>query len=137
MRETEIVIATILDVRDNVQAHLSKWFATIENICSMVGIVLSLPRRCSRQPHRSNMPAETPSEYYCRTISIPLLDHLLSKMKFRFGKHQQTALLGLSLVPSILVTLPTENFNFKVKQLAKLYECDLPSPDCIESELHS
>ena len=56
-------------------------------------------------------------------------------MKYRFGKHQQTATLGLSIVPSVLVTLQTDDFNSKVKQLAKLYECDLPY--CIESELHS
>ena len=49
VREIVIVIATIRDVRDNVQAHHSKWFATIENMCSMVGIVPSLPRRCGRQ----------------------------------------------------------------------------------------
>ena len=71
-REIEIVIATIQDVRDNVQAHHSKWFATIENMCLMVGIVPSLPRRCGRQAHHSNMPADTTSAYYCRTISIPL-----------------------------------------------------------------
>ena len=109
VREIEIVIATIQDVRDNVQAHHSKWFATIENMCSMVGIVPSLLRRCGRQDHRSNMQADTPSEYFCRTISIPLLDHLLSEMNSRFSKHQQTALLGLSIVPSVLVTLPTED----------------------------
>lgn len=137
VREIETVTATIQDVRDNVQTHHFKWFLTIENMCSTVGTVPSLPRRCGRQIHRSNMPAETPSEYYCRTISIPLLDHLLSEMNSRFGKHQQTALLGLSIAPSVLVTLPPEDFYSKVKQLAKLYENDLPSPECIESELHS
>ena len=85
----------------------------------------------------ANMPAETPSEYYCHSISIPLLDHLLSEMNSRFGKHQQTALLGLSIVPSILITLPAEDCSSKVKQLAELYENDLPSPECIESEVHS
>ena len=137
VREIETVTATIQDVRDNVQTHHSKWFLTIENMCSTVGTVPSLPRRCGRQTHRSNMPAETPSQYYCRTISIPLLDHLLSEMNSRFGKHQQTALLGLSIVPSVLVTLPPEECSCKVKQLAELYENDLPSPECIESEVHS
>ena len=30
--------------------------------------------RCGCQTHRSNIPANTPSEYYCCTVSIPLLD---------------------------------------------------------------
>ena len=119
VREIEVVTTVIQDVRDNVQMHHSKWFLTIENMCSIVGTVPSLPRRCGRQTHCSNMPAETPSEYYCRTISIPPLDHLLSEMNSRFGKHQQTALIGLSIVPS---GLSPEEYNSKMKPLVELYE---------------
>ena len=101
-----------------------------------VGEEPSLPRRCGCQCHRSNVPANTPCEYYCRCISIPVLDHLLSEMESRFSSHQQTALLGLSIVPSVLVSLPTEEYTTKSMQLAKMYNADLPSPDCVESELH-
>ena len=109
----------------------------VESMCSNVGTVPSLPRRCGRQTHRSNTPADTLSEYYCRTISIPLLDHLLSEMKSRFGKYQQTALLGLSIVPSVLVSITPDDLSAKVQELGELYKCDLPSPDCLESELHT
>lgn len=136
VREIENVTATIQDVRDHIQMHHSKWFLTVEKMCSDVGIVPSLPRRCGRQMHRSNIPADSPSEYYCRTISIPLLDHLLSEMNSRFGKQQQTVLLGLSIVPSILVSLSPEDCSSKASQLVDLYQSDLPSPECTQSELH-
>ena len=137
VNEIDTVTSTIQDVREHIQTHHAKWFLIVENMCSDVGIVPSLPRRCGRQIHRSNTPADTPSEYYCRTISIPLLDHLLSEMKSRFSKHQQTALLGLTIVPSVLVSIPPEDLSAKVQELGQLYESDLPSPDCLESELHS
>ena len=70
-------------------------------------------------------------------LSIPLLDHLLAEMKSRFSKHQQTALFGLTIVPSVLVSIPPQNLSVKVQELGQLYESDLPSPDCLESELHS
>ena len=105
-------------------------------MCSDIGVEPSLPRRCNRQIHRSNVPADTPSVYYCRSVSIPLLDHLLSEMESRFSKHQQTALLGLSLIPSIMASQSLEEFNAKVSQLAKMYEEDFPSPECIEGKLH-
>ena len=108
----------------------------IEQILASVGEEPSLPRRCGRQRHRNNVPADTPSEYYCRCISIPVLDHLLSEMESCFSSHQQTALLGLSIIPSILVTLPTEEYTTKSMQLAEMYSDDLPSPDCAQSELH-
>jgi hypothetical protein len=61
---------------------------------------VSLPRRCGHQCHRSNVPADTPCEYYWRCLSIQNLYHLLSEMEMTFSFHQQTALLGLSMVPS-------------------------------------
>ena len=56
-------------------------------------------------------------------------------MRSRFSSHQKTALLGLPIVPSILVNLPTDDYTTKVSKLADMYRDDLPSPDCISSEL--
>ena len=104
VKEIDIVIATLQSVRENISTHHARWYSIIEKLCTDVGTVPSLPRRSGRQVHRSNTPADTPSEYYCRCLSIPLLDHLLSEMHSRFATHQQTALLGLAIVPSVLVT---------------------------------
>lgn len=136
VREVDGVIATLQDIRDNISAHHTRWYSTVEKLCSDVGTVPSLPRRSGRQMHRSNVPANTPSEYYCRSLSIPLLDHLLSEMRSRFTSHQQKALLGLAIVPSVLVTIPAEDVSTKVSQIVELYIGDLPSPDCVDSELH-
>ena len=105
-------------------------------MCADVGTEPSLPRRSGRQIHRSNVPADNPSEYYCRSISIPMLDHLLSEIKTRFITHQKTALLELCIVPSVMVTLPDEECASKVSQLADMYQDDLPSPNSVLSELH-
>ena len=116
--------------------HDCQWFSTVEKMCADVGTEPSLPRRSGRQIHRSNVPADNPSEYYCRSISIPMLDHLLSEIKTRFITHQKTALLELCIVPSVMVTLPDEECASKVSQLADMYQDDLPSPDSVLSELH-
>ena len=88
VKEINNVPATIQSVRDSIDAHHAHWFATVEEMCIGVGTEPSLPRRCGRQIHRSNVPADTPSEYYCRVMSIPLVDHLLSEMKSCFSAHQ-------------------------------------------------
>ena len=92
-------------VREDVATHHSVWFDKVERMCDAVGIEPSLPRICGRQRHRSNVPADTPSEFYRRTISI---DHLLSELDTRFAKHQQTALQGLWLIPTVIVTKKVE-----------------------------
>ena len=66
-----------------------------------------------------------------------MLGHLLSELRSRFGDHQRTALLGLSIVPSLFVSLESDDHTSRFKALSDLYEGDLPSPECLESELHS
>ena len=133
--EVDNVIAILQNARDNIEPYHSRWFATVEKMCTGVGTECSVPRRCSRQTHRSNIPADSPSQYYILPFNIPLLDHLLSEIRSRFGRHQQTALLGLSILPSIMVTQSRDESITKVSNLATMYRDDLPSPDCISSEL--
>ena len=134
--EINTVIATLQKVRDDIDTHHSTWFSTIEKMCENVGIQPSIPQRCSRQLHRDNVPATTPSEYYCCSVTIPLVDHLLSQMRTRFSPHQQTALHGLSIVPSLIVTVLTEECTSKLSEFARMYQDDLPSSECVSTEIH-
>ena len=43
-----------------------------------------IPRKCARQMQRNDVPATTPSEYYKRAVSMPMLDHLESEINSRF-----------------------------------------------------
>ena len=100
VKEINDVIMTLQNVRTNyIETYHSQWFTVVEKTCADVGTVPAIPWRCSHQMNRSNVPADSPSQYYCCSISKPLLDHLLSEMQSRFSSHNQTALLGLSILP--------------------------------------
>ena len=43
-----------------------------------------IPRACARQTARESFPAESPSQYYKLSLSIPLIDSVLSELKTRF-----------------------------------------------------
>ena len=72
---------TLSDMREKLDEVHGKWFEEIEKMCESVGVQPSFPRLCSRQRHRSNVPAQTPLEYNRRTVTIPVIDHLLSEME--------------------------------------------------------
>ena len=55
VREIDTVTATLQDVCDNIDTHHSRWFLTISEMLSQVGVEPSVPRRCGRQIHRSNL----------------------------------------------------------------------------------
>ncbi len=54
----------------------------------------------------------------------------------RPSAHRDEISLQRPSVPSIMVDLSAEDYSSKVSQLVDLYKDDLPSPTCIESELH-
>ena len=134
--EINDVKATLQDVRNNIDKFHDEWFATVEKMCDCVHVVPSLPRLCGRQCHRANVSAQKPSDYFRRTISIPVIDHLLSEMERRFDHHQKTALQGLYLVPSLLVGKTLDEVVPTIQQLGDMYSNDLPFFTSLLSEFH-
>lgn len=108
----------------------------MEEMCRKVDVEPALPRRCGRQRHRDNNPAETPLDYYRCTVSIGLVDHLLVELRARFTAVQKSALQGLCLVPSVLVSMPQEDVQDKVMKFAQVYKTDLASLGSVKSEVH-
>ena len=106
-------------------------------MCKAVDVQPSLPRRCGRQTHRSNVPAENRKEYFHHTIIIPILDHLLAEMETRFSKHQQTTLNSLYLIPSIITTKSLVETTSQFTELEEMYGEDLPHSSSLQSEVHS
>ena len=104
------VLSTLQDVRDNISTHHASWYNSGRNVLRHMYRTI-YTQKVWMTSNRSNIPADTPSKYYCRCISIPLLDHLLSEMQSRFTIHHQTALLGLTIVLSVLVKLSDEKFS--------------------------
>ena len=99
--EVDTLTSSLKNLREN---HHNEWFETVSEMCSSVRTTPSMPRTCGRQRHRTNIPASTPSEYFKRTIIVPILDHFLVELDTRFSSHHQTAIQGIYLVPSVLVT---------------------------------
>ena len=71
-------------------------------ICEPLDIEAKKPRICGRQIMRDNVEAESPEDYFRKSITVPFLYCMLNEMKTRFtDMHARTA-LGLQLVPSII-----------------------------------
>ena len=131
-----VLCDSLQSVREDVDTHHRRWISEIQDICKDAGVEFCIPRLCRRQQHRDNIPAETPDKYYKRNISIPLLDHVLAELKFRFSSHQRSAMFGLCFVPASMVFLKQEEAMQKLEPVISLYKDDLPYPETVWSELH-
>lgn len=79
----------------------------------------TIPRRCSRQTQHANVETESPEVYYPRSLTVPILDHLLNELEDRFSSNANVATLGLCLVPSVF--LKKNDWQKNVSNLALLY----------------
>ena len=93
----------------------------------------SVLRIVSRQMNRSNIPANTPEEYYRRVLDTPVLDAFITGMELRFNELNQRASTLLALIPSV-ITKP-EYHGETMVDLIGLYRNDLPNPDIVHQEL--
>ena len=96
------LIQSSLDYRANVEQFNHQCFERSAKICEPLDIEVKKPRICGRLPMRDNVEAESPEDYFRRSITVPFLYCTLNEMKTRFTDlHARTA-LGLQLVLSII-----------------------------------
>ena len=123
------------DARRNVESVHSLLFQEASLLASKVNIQPSLPRLASRQTKRANTPASTPTEYYKHTITIPLLDHLITELNSRFSEHSERAVKILTLLPPSIFEMEGELIE-NILSFLSLYRSELPSPSTLTTELH-
>jgi hypothetical protein len=96
------LVQSSLDCRANVEQFNHQCFERSAKICEPLDIEVKKPRICGRQIMRDNVEAESPEDYFRKSITVPFLYYTLNEMKTRFTDiHCRTA-LGLQLVPSII-----------------------------------
>ena len=61
-------------------------FKLAESDSDELDVELTCPRLAKRQKHRSNTPADTPEEYFRRTVFVPYLDLLIAAFENRFSE---------------------------------------------------
>ena len=135
--EIKTLTSSLKQVRENVDSSHSRWFETVSKMCNEVGTTPSMPRICGRQRHRASIPTFNPSVYFRRTITVLILDHLLSELDKWFSSHQKTVFQGLYLVPSVLVTEDLATVSSVVMKVGELYAVDLPNVPSLSGEVHN
>ena len=89
-----------------------------------------VPRRVGRQTGRNNVPADSPSSYWCRAVWYPYLDAILQSLNDKFSSHQLTVLKLVALIPSLI-----EDYQWmQVVDCWRMYRSELASEEEVQSE---
>ena len=124
VREAAVQVAKMREDIDTLWSE--KWVSSIKQLCDKIGAVESMPRCTMLQRNRANTPADSPEEYYKRSLVIPFLDELSTQLKIRFTADDDIHVSSLfKLLPAFI----KEVKDFKqLEQNLLFWEVDLPSP---------
>ncbi len=101
-QEVDNVKGTVRDLRSNVDTFHARVYDEAKKLAEVVHVDESIPRLASRQQHRSNVSADNYPQYYCRNLTIPLLDHLITELNTRFDK-TDSVVEFMQLLPSMII----------------------------------
>ena len=136
----ESLKALVITRRQDVDEFHSKWYKKTLTLTGEINITVTLPRVAGTQISASNIPAESVSDYFKRTITIPLLDHLLWELDERFDSSKTVAIFnGFVIVPAKLIAIVQQpekgHWEDKFSLFANFIRDDLPNALSLDSEL--
>lgn len=121
------IVATLNRVKTNIKLFHQNWF---DESCA-----IAQGLRGQTEVPENNLQRESmmkPAAFYKDSLSVPLVDNLISAVKDHFSDDHKEALNFLSLVPSSV----TRSYMFEsLKSKLPLYSSDLPDADNFFTEL--
>ena len=129
----EPVVNDLGAVRSNIDSEFDPIYNQAMRITERMNVTPSTPPMAQRQMYRDNIEASNPKEYYKRVIAIPILDTLISEMKFHYNKFSITASKAPYLVPELMCS--ESDIVTKLAPVMGMYKADLINPDIVDQEI--
>lgn len=95
--------------RGNAVVESESVIAEAETIAEHLGTDFNMPRVINQQKHRANPPAQTPSEFWRRSLIIPYIDSLIMSLEQRFSEENLPAFSLITLHPHVMLDMTYED----------------------------
>lgn len=107
--------------RENCDETFSELMSEVSAFCTEMNIDLNCPRIVGRQKNRSNIPADTPFNYYKLNVFIPYMDSLITSLENRFPSDNEAPFSLTFLHPARAGKLRKQEFMHKMKIVNDVY----------------
>ncbi|XP_071177886.1 52 kDa repressor of the inhibitor of the protein kinase-like [Mytilus edulis] len=119
----------LISARGN-DAEYDNVYQKAEQMAEIADTELVIPRRCGRQTQRSNVPGDTPQDYFKRAVYLPYIDALIQEYSSRFNSLSQKAVKAMALIPAHLEQTNRDALD----DLLEVYIDDLPMASSFQKE---
>ena len=94
----KIIETALKDAWREIENCHSLIYANAVQVATKVHVSESLPRTAGQQLHCNHVIVSMRSEYYKRTLTMPMLDHLISEMEERFQYGSSSVISEMKLL---------------------------------------
>jgi hypothetical protein len=94
--------------------------------------IIEVPRTVGLQTARNNIPADSPEQYYKRSIFLPFIDHFICQLQDRFINHHNVMTKLQSLIPNFLTNTTDVKY---FQEVALFYKDILPNYETFDAEI--
>ena len=91
------------NMRHNIDDYHEKWYKEAILIAGKHNVLEKVPRICSKQTNSADQPSRTPSEYYKRSFTVPVIGHLDDDLNARFAEKHLKIFDGLFIIPDVML----------------------------------
>ena len=131
-KQIELVKTQLNSLQGNCdEVFMCEVWPKVKELAHIADIKLSTPHQCGRQTKRSNVPSVTTDEYFKQAVFIPVIDHLMAELEFRFSCIQVNGTQGLYLIPENL----SQMSNVERDKISKFFDWVLPYPATFNQEI--
>ena len=136
LKQINLLKAQLKELRDSVDKIHDDYYDQALELAKNVKVKEKFAGICSVQTTRENYPVANGRDYYRVKLTIPLLDHLIEQMEFRFPSEMCNLYNGFYIIPSIFLKCSKE-FDWKAEfmKFVSAYEDDMPDYRTIHAEL--
>ena len=119
----------------SVNRYHDQWYEDAVKLADSVGVTPKMPRVCNTQIHRENIPSNTISEYYRRTITIPILNEVITDLCHRFNPANMIFVGAVLLYPITYNKKNAQDRKKKVKDFMIYYSTDMANTESCDAEI--
>ena len=130
----DAVKSTYIRIRDTMDFEHDRIYSKACKLAEEFGTEEHMPRVAGRQRNRSNPTVTSPKEYWRVTVTIPLVDSIISEVNSRFSVEKRAHFELCALIPAVISR--KDNLLSTCEILLSKWRHIMPASDNFESELH-
>ena len=135
IKQINLLKARVKELRNTVDDIHNQYYNEALELANNVNVKEKVPRICKVQTARENYDATNGCDYYRVKLTIPLLDHLIEQIEYRFPAEMSNLYSGFYIIPGIFLNCKGVDWKKEFMKFASSYIDDMPNYRSIHAEL--